>query len=54
LQLLEQVDSEMMACKTEAELQQVAKKYWAAANADEKAHIKAIGASMKEELQHGK
>ena len=47
---LEQVDSEMMACTTEAELQAVAKKYWAAANAEEKAHIKAIGASMKEEI----
>lgn len=48
---LEQVDSEMMACKTELELQAVAKKYWTAANAEEKAHIKAIGASMKEEIQ---
>ena len=51
---LEQVDSEMIACKTEAELQAVAKKYWAAANAEEKAHIKAIGASMKEEIQNVK
>lgn len=49
---LEQVDSEMMACKTEAELQAVAKRYWAAADAGERAHIKAIGASMKEELQN--
>lgn len=48
---LEQVDSEMMACKTELELQAVAKKYWTAANAEEKAHIKAIGASIKEELE---
>jgi len=50
---LEQVDAELMSCKTEAELQQVAKKYWAAANAEEKAHIKALGASMKEELANG-
>jgi hypothetical protein len=49
---LEQVDAEMMACKSEAELQAVAKRYWAAADAGEKAHIKAIGASMKEELQN--
>lgn len=49
---LDQVDREMMACKTEAELQAVAKKYWSAANAEERAHIKAIGASMKEELSH--
>ena len=51
---LEKFDSEMIACKTEEELQAVAKKYWTAANAEERAHIKAIGASMKEEIQNGK
>lgn len=49
---LEQVDREMMASKSHEELQTIAKRYWAAANADEKAHIKAIGASMKEELEN--
>ena len=48
---LEQVDREMMAAKSLDELQSIAKRYWAAANADEKAHIKAMGASMKEELE---
>ena len=48
---LEQVDREMMAAKSLDELQSIAKRYWTAANADEKAHIKAMGASMKEELE---
>jgi hypothetical protein len=51
---LEIFDAEMMACKTEAQLQAVAKRYWPSADAGERAHIKAIGASMKEELENNR
>lgn len=48
---MEKIDAEMLACKTELQIQAIGKKYWAAASKEEKAHIQAIAESMKEEIK---
>lgn len=47
---LEVIDAEIIACKSVEEIQATLKKYWAAADNNERAHLQALATGVKEEL----